>query len=60
MNLVMSGDSSMSMSPDLLGSLKTLGDGRLGQFSSTSLHGPAGQEPSHVGISLQSIAVDSP
>jgi hypothetical protein len=34
----------MVLSPDLLGSLQALGDGRLGQFSSTSLHDLAPDE----------------
>lgn len=52
MNQAISGDASMTLSPDLLGSLRTLGDGRLGQFSSTSQLDPAAQELSHHGISL--------
>ena len=60
MSQVISGEGSIVLSPDILGSLKTLGDGRLGQFSCTSLLDPAGPELSHQGISLQSITVDSP
>ena len=60
MNQIISGETSMTLSSDLLGSLKALGDGRLGQFSSPSLHDLAPHELSHQGISLQSITVDSP
>ena len=48
------------LSPDILGSRRTLGDGRLGQFSSTTQLEPTAQELSHCGLSLQSITVDSP
>lgn len=59
-NQVISGEASMTLSPDLIGSLRTLEGGRLGQFSSTSQLGPAAQALSQHGISLQSITVDSP
>ena len=60
MNQIIAGETSMTLSPDLLGSLKALGDARLGQFSSTSLHDLAPHELSHQGMSVQSITVDSP